>query len=95
MTGEKRAVNFEDWSPPTWPKDFGERLARLLEMCELSRQDLAELAGVTERTVQKWLAGGRPTGPKFWGIVQLARTVPGGFELIMYGEAGSDVEAMD
>ncbi|MCY4449292.1 MAG: helix-turn-helix transcriptional regulator [Chloroflexi bacterium] len=64
-------------------------------MGDLSRQDLAEAVGVTERTVQKWLSGGKPTGSRFWGIVMLACTVPGGIDLIMNGEAGSNTETGD
>ena len=92
MTLERREVSIEDWSPPSWPEDFGERVGRLLKMADLSRQDLAEFVGVTERTVQKWLDGGMPAGPSFLGIITLARTIPGGYELIMYGEAGSGGE---
>ena len=36
-----------------FPEDFGERLARLLKMAELSPQELAELVGVTEPTVRR------------------------------------------
>ncbi len=76
-----------------WPDDFGERLERLMEMAGLSRQELAQGMGVTERTVQKWLDGGMPTGANFWGIAELARRVPGGMELILHGKAGADGEA--
>ncbi len=93
MATERREVNIEDWSPPSWPEDFGERVGRLLKMAGLSLQDLAEFVGVTERTAQKWLEGGMPSGPSFVGIVMFARTVPGGFDLIMYGEAGLDDES--
>ena len=55
----------------------------------------SEFTGVTERIVRKWLGGRMPTGPKFWGIVQLVRTVPGGLELIVRDEAGSDGEFTD
>ena len=64
-----------------------------MKMAELSRRDLAELFGVMERTVQKWLRGGVPSGGSYWGIMQLARGVPGGFELMLYGDAGSEGEA--
>ena len=37
-----------------------------------------------DRTVQKWLRGGKPSGGSYWGIMQLARGVPGGFELMLY-----------
>ena len=88
MSAERHAMSIEDWSPPSWPEDFGERVGRLLKMAGLSRRDLAEFVGVTEGTVGKWLKGAIPAGPNFLGIVELASTVPGGFDLIMYGEAG-------
>ncbi len=75
---------------PPFPEDFGERLKRLMAMADLSRQDLARLFGVTERTVQKWLNGGTPSGGSYWGIMTLARGIPGGFDLMLYGDAGLD-----
>ena len=71
-TGKQRRTPF--------PEDFGERLERLLKMAELSPQELAELLGVTEPTVRRWLRGGVPKGFNYMGIMQLARDVPGGFE---------------
>ena len=47
------------------------------------------------RTVRKWLRGGVPSGANFWGIIVLARGVPCGYDLIMYGGSGSDGEAED
>ncbi len=65
-------------------------------MTDLSRRDLARFLGVTERTVQKWLAGGgRPKGGSYYGILQLSRSVPGGFKLMLYGKAGADGEAKE
>lgn len=90
---EGRAVDLENWRPPPWPEDFPQRLERLLDMAELTRGDLARFLGVTERTVQKWLAGGgRPKGGSFYGIVQISRAVPGGFELMIYGKGLSDAD---
>ena len=79
---------------PPFPEGFGERLERLMAMADLSRQDLARLFGVTERTVQKWLNGGTPSGGNYWGIMTLARGIPGGFELMLHGDAsrGSGAE---
>ena len=90
MAVEEGGGRIEDYRAPAWPEDFGERLGRLMEMIDLSRRDMAELFGVTERTVQKWLKGGVPTGASYWGILQLSRTIPGGFELILYGKGVSD-----
>ena len=75
-----------------FPEDFGERLARLLKMAELSPQELAELVGVTEPTVRRWLRGGVPKGFNYMGIMQLARGVPGGFNLMLYGDPESEGE---
>ena len=94
MAVEGREFNIEEYEPPGWPEDFPQRLERLLEMADLTRGDLARFLGVTERTVQKWLTGGgRPKGGSYYGIVQLSRAVPGGFELMLYGKAGADGEA--
>lgn len=93
MAVEGRAGHLENWRPPPWPEDFPQRLERLLEMAELSRRDLARFLGVTERTVQKWLAGeGRPKGGSFYGIVQISRGVPGGLDLMLYGMGLSDAD---
>ncbi|MDE2837214.1 MAG: helix-turn-helix transcriptional regulator [Chloroflexota bacterium] len=93
MDAERREVNLEGWTPPSWPEDSGERLARLLEMAGISRRDLAEFTGVTERTVQRWLRGAMPKGFHYLSIIELARTVPGGFDLMIDGEGGSGEEA--
>ena len=90
MAVEGREGRIEEYRPPAWPEDFGQRLERLMKMAELSRQDLAELFGVTERTVQKWLSGGKPSGGNYWGIMKLARGIPGGFELMLHGDTGSN-----
>ena len=88
-----REGSTEEHRRPLWPDDFGERLERLMEMAELSRRDLAELLGVRESTVQKWLKGGEPTGGNFWGLMELARRVPGGFPLLLYGDPRAEVGA--
>ena len=75
-----------------WPEDFGERLERLLKMAELSPQELAELLGVTEPTVRRWLRGGEPKGFNYLAIMKLARGVPGGFNLMLHGDPESEVE---
>ncbi len=75
-----------------FPEDFGERLERLLKMVELSPQELAELLGVTEPTVRRWLRGGEPKGFSYMAILKLARGVPGGFNLMLHGDPESEVE---
>lgn len=83
----------EDFQPPFWPEDFGERLEHLLKLGDLSWQELAELLGVTERTVMKWSRGRKPSSSNFWAIMELSQDVPTGFKLMLYGEElSSDVE---
>ena len=79
-----------DYRPPPFPDDFGEQLERLKELSGLSWGEFAELLGVTQRGLLKWRRGGRPSGAYFWAIMELAREVPGGFELMLYGGAGWD-----
>ena len=89
MTMEERN-RMEDYRPPPWPEDFGERLERLTARAGLSWRELAGLLGVTERGALKWRRGGRPSGPNFWAIMELARDVPGGYEMMMYGDDGTE-----
>ncbi len=70
---------------PPFPKDFGERLELLREMSGMSRTEFADMIGVTERGLAKWLKGGPPSGAYFWAILELAQDVPGGLELVLYG----------
>ena len=90
MAVEGREGSLEERRRPLWPDDFGERLERLLKMADLSRRDLAERLGVTEGTVQKWLKGGEPKGFNFLGIMEVARAVPGGLNLMLYGDPESE-----
>ena len=70
------------------PEDFGERLERLKEMAGLWWREFAELLGVTQRGMLKWRREGRPSGASFWAIMELARDVPGGYELMLCGDDG-------
>lgn len=74
--------------PPPFPEDFGERLEGLKEMIGVSLGEFAELLGVTERGLFKWRRGGPPSGAYLWSIIELARGVPGGLELILDGDDG-------
>ena len=78
-----------DYSPPSFPGDFGERLERLREMTALSWREFAELLSVTPRGLLKWRRGGPPSGAYLWAILELASGVPGGFELMLYGDDGT------
>ena len=85
MVIEKRNRTLDN-SPPPFPEDFGERLERLKEVSGLSWQEFAERLCVTQRGLLKWRRGGPPSGAYCWAIFELAREVPGGFELMFYGD---------
>ena len=74
---------------PRFPEDFGERLEGLKKLTGLSWRQMAGLLGVTDRGALKWRRGGRPSADNFVAILGLARSVPGGFELILYGDDGA------
>ena len=75
----------EGYRPPPWPEDFGERLEGLKKLAGLSWREMAELLGVTDRGALKWRRGGRPSAANFLAIMELAQSVPGGYELMLYG----------
>ena len=83
----KRTLNNR---PPPFPEDFGERLEGLKEMVGVSWGEFAERVGVTERGMLKWRRGGPPSGAYLWSIIELARDVPGGFDLILDGDVGEE-----
>ena len=85
-TERKRTLNNR---PPPFPEDFGERLERLKELTGLPWGEVAERLGVTQRGLAKWRNGGPPSGAYFWAILELAREIPGGYDLIMYGDDGA------
>ncbi len=89
MAVEGREGMAEEHGCALWPEDYGERLEGFLEMAGLSRRDLAERLGVTESAVSGWLDGAEPTGGEVWALMNLARGVPGGFELLLHGRAGN------
>ena len=90
MAVEEREGNNGEGGCPLWPEDFGERLERFMEMAGLSRADLAERLQVTEHAVGEWLEGAEPTGGEVWAMMNLARAVPGGFELLLHGHAAGE-----
>ena len=69
-------------------RTFGERLEGLKELAGLSWLEMAELLGVTDRGALKWRRGGRPSAANLLAIMELARGVPGGYELMLYGDDG-------
>ena len=76
--------------PELFPKDFGERLARLLELAGLSWEEFAERLGVGCDRVTEWRGGEVPTGGEVWHIMRLALSVPGGREVMLPENAGPD-----
>ena len=66
-----------------FPKDFGERLARLVELSGLSWEEFAERLGVECDRVAEWRGGDVPTGGEVWHIMRLALSVPGGTEVLL------------
>ena len=87
MAMEQRNL-METHRPPPFPEDFGERLEGLKELVGVSWGEFAEQLGVTQRGMLKWRRGGPPSGAYFWAIMELARDVPGGYELMVRGDAG-------
>ena len=78
-----------DYSLPPFPEDFGKRLEQLKEMTGLSWAEVAERLGFTQRGLLKRHRGGPPSGAYLWAILELAREIPGGYELMLYGTEGS------
>lgn len=74
--------------PELFPKDFGERLARLVDLAGLSWEEFAERLGVQSDRVTEWREGEVPTGGEVWHIMRLAWTVPGGTEAMLPQDAG-------
>ena len=74
--------------PDLFPKDFGERLARLVELAGLSWEEFAERLGVGCDRVTEWRRGEVPTGGEVWHIMRLALSVPGGTEVMLPQNAG-------
>ena len=78
------------YRPPPFPDDFGRRLERLRKLVGVSWREFAERLGVTQRGMLKWRRGGPPSGAYLWAIIELAREVPGGFELILDGDSATE-----
>ena len=80
----------EDCHAELFPKDFGDRLERLIELAGLSLEEFARTLGAGHDRVTEWREGTIPTGGEVWSIMCLARSVPGGFEIMLPKAAGSD-----
>ena len=82
MATEERNRTTEHRTPP-FPDDFGERLESLKEMSGLSWGEFGQRLGVTQTGLRKWRNGGPPSGAYLWAIIGLARSLPGGFDLML------------
>ena len=78
--------------PESFPRDFGERLGRLVELAGLSWEELAERVGVELERVVAWREGEVPTGAEVWHIMRLAFSVPGGTDVMLPRDVGIDGE---
>ncbi len=79
-----------DFRPTPWPEDFGRRLDGLKELAGLNWQEMAGLLGVTDRAILLWRRGKRkPSGANILALTGLARSIPGGVELLCQGDAGA------
>lgn len=67
------------------PEDFPQRLERLKEASGLPWDAFAEAVGVERKQVLRWRRGTDPSGSAYHGIVELARWIPGGID-ILFGE---------
>ena len=89
MTLAERSV-LADFRLLSWPEDFGRRLERLKELAGLSWQEMVALLGVTDRATLLWRRGERlPSGANILAVTDLARSIPGGIELLCRGDAGA------
>ena len=69
--------------PDLFPKDYPERLARLVELAGLTWEEFAERLGVENDRVAAWRTGAIPTGGEVWHIMRLALSVHGGMEVML------------
>lgn len=65
------------------PEDFAERLERLKQASGLSWDAFAEAVGVERKQVLRWRRGTEPSGSAYHGLVELARWIPGGIEILL------------
>ena len=82
----------DDSYPELFPKDYPERLERIVELAGLTWEEFAERLGVPDDRVTAWREGAIPTGGEVWHIMRLAYSVPGGIE-VMLPEAAEGAES--
>ena len=92
MVAEEHHGNTDEEGCSLWPEDFGERLQRFMEMAGLSQRDLTEGLGATEEMVGDWLRGVEATAGYVHAMFLLARGVPGGFDVLLYGHVRDEGE---
>ena len=79
-----------DFRPTPWPEDFGRRLEALKVLAGVNWQEMARLLGVTDRAILLWRRGERrPSASNILAITELARSIPGGIEVLCQGDAGA------
>ena len=84
----------DDYRPPPLPEDFGRRLEGLKKLTNLRWQEFAGRLGVTDRGVLLWRRGHRqPSRTSYQAIMDLARDLPGGYELMTRDGDEAEVEA--
>ena len=77
-----------DFRPAPWPEDFGRRLEGLKVLAGVKWLEMAGLLGVTDRAILLWRRGERrPSGANILAITELARSIPGGIEVLCQGDA--------
>jgi transcriptional regulator with XRE-family HTH domain len=69
------------------PEDFPRRLAALKELTGLTWEGMADALGVDPRQLLRWRKrDGEPNGGAMLSLDRLADRVPGGRELLLYGD---------
>ena len=79
-------------STEPFPQDFGERLERLTKLAGLSWEEFAGRLGVQPDRVMAWRDGVAPTGGEVWHIMRLAFSLPGGMDVMLPRDKGTDGE---
>lgn len=65
------------------PDDFPDRLERLKRASGLSWDAFAEAAGVERKQLLRWRRGTEPSGSAYHALVEVARWIPGGIEILL------------
>ena len=73
----------EDCCSPPFPEDFSERLERLIELADLSRDEFAQRLGIDYERVVQWFDGAVLTGGEVWHVARLVYSIPGGMAIII------------